>query len=184
MPRGQPHPTDRGLGQARSHQPLPTGSPDPTESSDLAATQPEKVLEMARGIARRFEEEWTTTFGTLWPTYPVAGQGTLSTAAVMGTLDLDGDGSDDHTELRLGLDPLNPSSFFRAMSGPDPSSGFELQWPSQPGLTFTIRHSSILATEPSSWTAVTGVPAAASGSESTWTYAGPDTRRFFIIELE
>ncbi|MCH7226886.1 sulfatase-like hydrolase/transferase [Haloferula sp. A504] len=187
---------------------------DPTESSDLAATHPEKVLEMARGMARRFEEEWTTTFGTIWPTYPSAGQGALSTAAIMGNLDLDGDGrndadedananglldpgetdpddrdtdgdgSDDHTELRLGLDPLNPTKFFRAMIGPAPSNGFELRWPSQPGLTFTIRHSADLATPPLGWTTVTGVPAAASGDESTWTYAGPDTRRFFVIELE
>lgn len=187
---------------------------DPTESSDLAATHPEKVLEMARGMARRFEQEWTTTFGTIWPTYPAAGQGALSTAAIMGTLDLDGDGridadedananglldagetdpddrdtdgdgSDDHTESRLGLDPLNPGSYFRTMIGPAPSTGFELRWPSQPGLTFTIRHSSDLTTPLSSWTAVNGVPAAASGNESTWTYAGYDTRRFFIIELE
>ncbi len=187
---------------------------DPTESIDLAATQPEKVLEMARGMARRFEEEWTPTFGTIWPTYPSAGQGALSTAAIMGSLDLDGDGridaeedananglldpgetdpddgdtdgdgSDDHTEVRLGLDPLNPGSFFRAMIGPAPSTGFELRWPSQPGLTFTIRHSSDLATPSSSWTTVTGVPAAASGNESTWTYAGPGSRRFFLIELE
>ena len=70
------------------------------------------------------------------------------------------------------------------MIGPAPASGYELQWPSQPGLTFTIRHSPDLTTPPSSWTAVTGVPAAASGNETTWTYNGADSRQFFVIELE
>jgi arylsulfatase A-like enzyme len=181
---------------------------DPTESNNLAPTNPEKVLGMARGMARRFAAEWGI-HGTLWPTF-----GPLSTAGVMGTLDLDGDGridsfedananglrdpgetdpddgdtdddgSDDHTEVRLGLNPLNPTSFFRALIRPALPGGYELRWPSQPGLTFTIRHCADLSTPLSGWTTVSGVPSAGSGNESTWIYNGPDARRFFTIELE
>ena len=98
--------------------------------------------------------------------------------------DTDGDGTDDHSETRLGLDPLDSSTFFRTMIGPAPESGFEIRWPSQPGLTFTIRHSAELSTPLSGWTTVIGVPAAASGDETLWSYDGTGTRRFFVIGLE
>lgn len=187
---------------------------DPTENTDLAASQPEKVLEMARGMARQFDEEWGTVFGTVWPSYPTDGQGELSTAAIMGSLDLDADGSpdadedlnanglvdagetdpddadtdddgtDDFSEIRLGLDPLDRSRFFRALIGPAPAGGRELRWPSQPGLTFRILHSSDLSAPLASWTELTGIPADAVADETTWTYEGTESRRFFIIELE
>jgi hypothetical protein len=98
--------------------------------------------------------------------------------------DTDDDGTDDHTEVRLGLAPLNPTSFFRALIESAPPGGYELRWPSQPGLTFTIRHSADLSTPLSGWTTVSGVPAAGAGNESTWTYHGSDSRQFFVIELE
>jgi arylsulfatase A-like enzyme len=187
---------------------------DPTENTDLAASRPEKLLQMARGMARQFDQEWGTTFGTLWPTYPAPGEGEFSTAAVMGTLDLDGDGipdadedvnanglidpgetapdkadsdedgTDDFSEVRLGLDPLKPGSYFRSLIGSDPAGGRTLSWPSQPGLSFRIHHSSDLTAPMGTWTTVSGIPAAAASSETTWTYNGSENQRFFIIELD
>jgi hypothetical protein len=181
---------------------------DPTESNNLAPTNPDKVLSMARGMARRFAAEWGTQ-GTLWPTF-----GPLSTGGIMGSLDLDQDGridaledananglrdpgetdpddsdsdddrTDDFSESRLGLDPLSPTSFFRSVIGPAPSGGYQLRWPSRPGLSFTIRHSADPSAPLAAWTRVAGVPAAASGTETIWTYPGSDARRFFVIELE
>ena len=185
---------------------------DPTESSNLAASDPGRTLAMARGMARQFEEEWGA-LGPLWPHFSSADL-PLSTGSIMGGLDLDGDGrvdsledananglidpgetdpddsdtdndgTDDQSEIRLGLDPLQSTSFFRAMIGPAPASGFELSWPSQPGLTFTIYHSAELSPPLSSWTTLTGVSASASGSETSWTYDGSGSRRFFVIELD
>ncbi len=80
-------------------------SDDPTETNDLAPVESARVLRMARGMARRFDAEW--------PTY-----GALSTAGIMGSLDLDRDGLTDAAEEinANGLqdpgetDPDNPDS--------------------------------------------------------------------------
>ncbi|WP_193213140.1 autotransporter-associated beta strand repeat-containing protein [Luteolibacter marinus] len=57
--------------------------------------------------------------------------------------DPDHDGTDNATEFRLGLDPKDGRSAFRAsgISGPD---GFTLGWPFAPGLDFEIRRSTVL----------------------------------------
>lgn len=81
---------------------------DPTENNNLAPSQPEKVLQMARGMARQFSKEWGSRFGTIWPTYPAAGKGALSLSAIMGDLDLDGDGirdADEDTNANGLVDP-------------------------------------------------------------------------------
>ncbi len=57
--------------------------------------------------------------------------------------DPDGDGTLNETEFRLGLDPKNGTSSFRATGTPTPS-GFVLNWPFATGLTFQIRRSTTL----------------------------------------
>ncbi|MEM7394518.1 MAG: sulfatase-like hydrolase/transferase, partial [Verrucomicrobiota bacterium] len=75
---------------------------DPTEMNNLAGSQPAKLLEMARGMARQFDEEWGP-LGTLWPTF-----GPLSVSNLMGALDLDGDGLPDAAEDPDGNGLLDP----------------------------------------------------------------------------
>jgi fibronectin-binding autotransporter adhesin len=57
--------------------------------------------------------------------------------------DPDGDGTDNETEFRLGLDPKNGSASFKA-SGIMAPDGFTITWPSAPGLDFEVRRSSSL----------------------------------------
>lgn len=187
---------------------------DPTESNNLAASMPEKVLQMARGMARQFDEEWGTTYGTIWPTYPSAGQGAFSTAAIMNTLDLDNDGridvnedlngnglvdpgetdpddsdsdddgTDDHSEIRLGLDPLSASEFFKAKVQAPGTGNFELTWPSQPGLTFRVRRSDDPGIPLSDWITESNIPADSSGGETSRSYPHNGQRSFFVVEME
>lgn len=96
--------------------------------------------------------------------------------------DADGDGSSNLTEYRLALDPANGASRFAASSAGNPATGVILTWPSQPGLTFTVRSSPDL----SDWTTLEAtVPASGSPATTTsWTSGVPSgAMRFFRIEL-
>ena len=186
---------------------------DPTESTNLFSANPEKVLHMARGMARQFDEEWGSTYGAIWPTYPVAGEGALSTTNIMGTHDLDGDGridadedlngnglvdpgetspddadtdadgSDDHSEVRLGLDPLDPGQFFRLRVQDGGAGAVELAWPSRPGLTFDVRSNTNLEESVSLWSVDSGIPAASGSNETTRGYPTTSQQAFFAVEL-
>ena len=57
--------------------------------------------------------------------------------------DFDGDGTSNHTEFLLGLDPSDSSSAFRATIQSSGAS-FTLTWPTAPGLTFRIERSATL----------------------------------------
>lgn len=57
--------------------------------------------------------------------------------------DPDGDGTSNETEFRLGLDPKNGNSSFKA-TGVRTQTGFDLSWPGAAGLTFEIRRSQTL----------------------------------------
>src|SRR5690606_6608398 len=97
--------------------------------------------------------------------------------------DTDGDGTPDGAELRLGTDPLDAASSFRAkmefMAG-----GPRLVWPSAPGSFFTIRSSADL----SDWSRVivSGLPAAPAPADRTGYDVGPVTEgpRFFRVHLD
>jgi hypothetical protein len=98
------------------------------------------------------------------------------------TGDPDGDGSRNRVEYLLGLDPNRGSERFAAVATGTPGSGITLTWPSQPGLTFTIRSS----TDLTDWTTIEAtVPAAASPAAiSTWTSPpSPGSRKFYRIEF-
>ena len=86
----------------------------------------------------------------------------LGTLASTGSDDSDGDGFDNHTEFRLGLDPGDPNSRFHATASP----GHAIQWPGRAGLTFRIERSDSL----SAWTSLATVP----GSDGMNSFTDPD----------
>ena len=91
--------------------------------------------------------------------------------------DADGDGTSNLTEFRLGLDPNNGAARFAVTVG----AGGLLQWPSAPGVTFTVQRSTTLAA--ASWTTLASVP----GVTGTASYADPNPppgRAFYRILLE
>lgn len=59
--------------------------------------------------------------------------------------DFDKDGTSNRAEYRLGLNPLNGSSMFRATAIGRLASGFTLNWPAATGLTFRIERSTSLS---------------------------------------
>ena len=72
----------------------------------------------------------------------LANFGTIdNTGNAADAADPDGDGTSNETEFRLGLDPNNGSSAFKAIGTRTPG-GFMLTWPSATGLTFEIRRGS------------------------------------------
>jgi hypothetical protein len=70
--------------------------------------------------------------------------------------DPDHDGTENETEFRLGLDPQDGSSAFKA-SGTRTAGGFVLTWPAAPGLNFEIRRTSDLAAAGTAIGTVSGV---------------------------
>lgn len=96
--------------------------------------------------------------------------------------DPDGDGSRNLVEFLLGLDPNDGAERFAASVAGTPAAGLTLTWPSQPGLTFTVRSS----TDLTDWTTVEAtLPAAdAPATTTSWT-SGPlvGPRRFFRVEF-
>lgn len=93
------------------------------------------------------------------------------------TGDFDGDGTNNLTEYRLGLDPKSGSSRFAVTRQ---SSG-ALQWPSATGLTFVVQRSTTLL--PGSW----GNDFTVSGTAGTATYtdpAPPAGKAFYRVLLQ
>lgn len=76
--------------------------------------------------------------------------------------DSDGDGFDDATEIRLGLDPLSGSSIFKL-----DLSGSAIRWPSATGLTFVVQRSTGGSTM--NWQTIATLP----GTAGTATYTDP-----------
>lgn len=74
---------------------------DPTESTNLATSQPNRVMAMARAMARGFEAGWGSP-GRLWPTFAQAGERPYPNDPFampsIPTVDTDGDGIPDNTE--------------------------------------------------------------------------------------
>lgn len=97
--------------------------------------------------------------------------------------DAEGDGTSNLAEYRLGLNPVSGSSLFQVTQTGTPASGITLTWPSQPGLTFTVRSSANLT----DWSTIEAtVPAAASPATSTSWSTGPlapGGGRFYRVEF-
>lgn len=88
--------------------------------------------------------------------------------------DKDGDGTPNLVEYRLGLNPSNGSSAFKATI-----TGRTISWPSAPGIVFTIRRSNDLSGSWPSIGTVTGGP----GTTATFTDPATLDRAFYRIEF-
>jgi arylsulfatase A-like enzyme len=198
--------------QANSHQ-LYDLAADPTESNDLAASQPDTVTRMARALAQRLDGLWGPQ-GVLKPTVATtAPAGNVVSIPALPDVDVDGDGladvvedpdlnglvdagetdpddadSDDDLlrdgdEVTLGLNPLDAAEYFRVHIQPNDANHLQLAWPSQPGLSFAIRHSASLGSPVASWPIHEPDIAAMTGDETL--HSLPDTTNgpFFSVEL-
>jgi arylsulfatase A-like enzyme len=186
---------------------------DPTESNNLASTQPEEAMRLARLLAQKLDAEWGPA-GILLPVIAsTAPPGNVVSIPNDPATDLDNDGiadrdedpnlnglvdagetnpDNDNTdgdrtrdgdELRTGTDPLDPSNDFTGTIAPDTGSGRSISWPSKPGATYRIETSTTL--DPAEWDLVEDNVAAHPSAAST-TYPLPNSTapaRFYRIRL-
>ncbi|MES2657782.1 MAG: autotransporter-associated beta strand repeat-containing protein [Verrucomicrobiota bacterium] len=80
---------------------------------------------------------------TAFEEWQIAHFGSTTHPDAAATADPDGDGTSNETEFRLGLDPKNGSSSFKA-TGTLANGDFTLTWPSAAGLVFEVRRSATL----------------------------------------
>lgn len=95
----------------------------------------------------------------------------------------DGDNVNDGSELSLGLDPLDPSSYFYLQASPGADGSLSLAWPSLPGTSFEIRGSVDL----DDWSeiVVADVPAANAGSFTSYDLPlSTEPKKFYRISLK
>ncbi|CAA6692117.1 Unannotated [Lentimonas sp. CC19] len=188
---------------------------DPTESNDVAGDHSDRVMAMARSMAQEFERTWGDQ-GQLWPTFDsdssddpfsmpnlpavdldMDGLGDNSEDANLNGLidagetdpddwDTDGDRTDDYTERRLNLDPLDANSFFAARVVSTGTGNLDLAWPSAPGLSFDILSSDDLSTPFEDWTRlISGVEADDTLAETiqSLTIDPEQDKEFYSVEL-
>ncbi|MGJ8640512.1 MAG: sulfatase-like hydrolase/transferase [Opitutaceae bacterium] len=98
--------------------------------------------------------------------------------------DTDGDNTDDFTEQRLNLDPLDSDSSFVTQVSAASANSLMLSWPSVPGLSFNILASDDLSTPLSNWEVlVPNVDAHATDAETTTGILIDSDQEFFAVEL-
>jgi arylsulfatase A-like enzyme len=180
---------------------------DLSETTDRAATEPARVMRMARKMARAL-----AAAGAQWPRFSSNNtDDPLRTPALAGVdadgdgvadiqedpnrnglvdagetdpdnADTDGDGTPDGVEVRTGTNPLNPTSSFRVV--PRHESGrVTLVWPSAPGAFYRVETTTRLPADP--WqTLAQGIPAAGATTSYDLGPVGSDERRFFRVGLE
>lgn len=181
---------------------------DISEANDLAAAQPERVMAMSRKMARQLADA-----GAQWPTFAAGGTDDPQETPNLPGLDLDNDGipdvdedpnrngltdpgetdpdndnsdgdpTKDGDEIRTGTDPLDGTSFFRAI--PDNSTGnFILTWPSKPGALYRIESSENLVAH--TWSEIVDNLPAQAGSTSSYDLGPPASsgRTFFRVLLK
>ena len=90
--------------------------------------------------------------------------------------DPDADGTNNLTEARLDLDPLDPRQAFRASF-----ANSTITWPSAPGILFTIRKSTSLA--PNSWQVIGSINGTITGHTS-FTDAKASEKAFYQISFD
>jgi arylsulfatase A-like enzyme len=183
---------------------------DPHEDANLAASDPVRVMTLARKMAHQLNRETAQ-----WPRFSSNNANDPYAMPNLPGIDLDGDGLDDNAEdpdfnglqnpgetdpdsadtdsdgtrdgaeVKTGTDPLSGTSSFRAILSGDPSSGgMTLSWPSKPGTTYRIESSEQLAGD---WQPIASqVPAASSGSVTNYVLPSPGSapRMFYIAVIE
>ncbi|MDP4996162.1 MAG: sulfatase-like hydrolase/transferase [Akkermansiaceae bacterium] len=198
---------------------------DPYEETNLAISQPEKLLTMARAMARELDSSWGI-YGPLWPVHnpsetstparplvddpffidfdlhglelvdadadgladaneDIDGNGLVGSAETdSDDWDTDGDNTDDFSETRLGLDPIDANSAFTVKSTFAGDSSLNLKWPSTSGLYFNIRSSNDLSDPVEIWDILfPAVPANETLSETTQDVLIDSDKKFFSVEL-
>lgn len=103
-------------------------------------------------------------------------QAHFGSLAQSATSDYDYDGTSDLAEYRLGLDPNNSASAFRAGC-----SGHSLVWPSAPGIVFTVLRS--VSLDPGSWQVI-GTVTGGAGTTASFTDAAASGRAFYQIKFD
>jgi len=185
---------------------------DPTESTNLAASQPATAMALTRRLAQMLDDEWGPA-GVLLPTISSsAPAGNVVSIPNQVGIDLDNDGIDDRDEdpnlngivdagetdpdndnsdndnitdgeeAQLGTDPLDPNSYFFLTGNPQANGSTLLTWPSQPGTSFEVRSS----TDLSDWSTLIdpNVPAADPGTSTSYTIpASTSPQEFYRISL-
>ena len=97
----------------------------------------------------------------------------------------DGDHTDDYSELRLHLDPLDSTSFFALSADVSGTDTLTLEWPSAPGLSFNVLSSADLSEPLSEWDLyLPGIAADETLSATSVELPILGERRFFAIELQ
>jgi len=198
--------------QTDSHQ-LYNLATDPTESSDLSTSDPTTTTLLSRKLAQRLNAMWGTAGPLRPTIATTAPAGNVVSIPNNASTDVDGDGAaditedpnrdglvdpgetnpddedsdDDNTndgdEAQLGLDPLDPNSFFYPTMSAAPGGNIQLTWPSAAGSTFTIRSSTNLT----DWSTIvaSGVAASATGSSTSHNLGNPaGAKTFYRVELE
>ena len=110
---------------------LQLGTLPPGHEATISTATPGQVRLVVTRVLTPYEEWQISHFGST--TNPDASP----------TADPDGDSTSNETEFRLGLDPKNGSSSFKA-TGSLANGEFTLTWPSAAGLVFEIRRSASL----------------------------------------
>jgi len=79
--------------------------------------------------------------------------------------------------------PVTPAVPFVVTITPavDPNTGYDLQWPSKSGMTYSVLTSTDLTTPIESWTIV-ATDLAASSPQNTYNVAADGVRRFYVVE--
>ena len=180
---------------------------DPTEDTDVAAANPDRVMSMARLMAREFEGTWGIR-GRLWPTFDSDSSDDPLATPNLPNVDIDGDGLPDNTEdangngladagetnpdssdsdsdgspdgleVGTGSDPLDGSSSFVIEVNAVGSDSFDAAWPSLPGTSFLVEGSDDL----DEWDDLeSNYQASASGNTTSLSLELPDgTDKYFI----
>ena len=178
------------------------------EQTNLAASQPARIMTMSRALARQLAAmgaQFSQNLTTAAPQPPRPPVSAAVDADGDGIQDLnedpnrnglvdpgetdpdasdtDTDGTGDGTEAALGTNPLNPGSFFQLRATRQPGGNLQLAWPSQPGNRFDIRFSPDLA----DWSTLleSGFPAINPGTTSRYTPPPSATPcGFYRVELK
>jgi len=186
---------------------------DPTESNNLAATQPDTVMQLARRLAQNLDAEWGPA-GIMLPIISsTAPPGNVVSIPDTPAVDIDNDGIADNTEdpnsnglvdpdetnpdndnsdgdrtpdgaeINTGTDPLDPSSDFSGTLTPDAGGNYSVTWPSKPGALYRIETSDTLGND---WSPIEdNVPAHASDPATTYDLPSTnDFRKFYRVVLK
>lgn len=180
---------------------------DVGEATNLASADPDRVMAMARRMARLLDDH-----GAQWPTFASSGADDPFTMPNLPAVDTDQDGlndmvedvnnnglqdvgetdpdqadsdqdrTPDGTELQVGTDPLNPASAFMLEAVIDAQGELQLSWPSLPGGTFSTEQAPAIG----GWGLHQGgIPAHASEPSTTLNAGMPGVdRAYFRVRID